>query len=378
MRRALTTMLTATTAVALVAATTLPAGAAEPDGPTPSAITWAGPLRTDPIGDDGGAGRADIDQFQMSYDSATDELVVEARILDAPAGSWSVGVYVDLDRHRSTGCTGADWLVAVQMDGVTPESQLAGALDECAGWPSAVPLTADFLPAFGYMTLRIPRAALGSPVSLDWTLVAATDPIGVDFAPDPPAMAEEFGWVQPFDDVRTDAFYSGPIAWLRQAGLSTGVGGTGDYDPDGPVTRAQMATFIWRIEDEPAAPLSPFTDIQRPSFYAAAVDWLHRAGLTTGVGGSDRFAPNDPVTRAQMVTFLWRYAGSPDGYPAPGFDDVTDPGAYYHQAVAWAKAEGITTGIGGTNEFRPDDVVSRGQLATFLQRALSPLGEPVS
>ena len=373
MRRTLTAIVTATT---IVAATALPAGAAEPDELSPSSVTWEGTRRTDPIADSGGG--ADVDEFRMSYDSATDEFVVEARILDVPVAQWGFGVYLDLDRDRMTGCDGADRLVAVQLTGGIVTGQSTTELEDCEGTPSSpMPVSAEFLPAFGYMSLRIPGSLLGSPVSVDWLVVVPTVAGGLDFAPDPPgAMNEEFGWVRPFADVRTDAFYSGPIAWLRQSGLSTGIGSTGNYDPDGPVSRAQMATFIWRIAGEPSDPPAPFTDIQRPSFYAAAVDWFYDAGLTTGVGGSNRFAPNDPVTRAQMVTFLWRYAGEPTGYPASGFDDVTNPSAYYYDAIAFAKAEGITTGIGGTNEFRPDEIVTRGQLATFLQRYFAPLGTP--
>ncbi|WP_195210437.1 S-layer homology domain-containing protein [Actinomarinicola tropica] len=378
------TLMTAAMAMVLVATTTLPASGAEPppDDVAPSAVTWQSARRSDALGDNsGGAGGLDIDEYQLSYDPTAGVLRVEARLLNAPpTGLWGLGIYVDLDRDRRTGCTGADRMVAVTVNSDVPVSQQTAAFPGgCGGSPDSMPLSATYLPAFGYLTLDVPMSLLGNPVSIDWALVAsgAGGPFaGTDFAPAEDTFVGDFGWVRPFADVRTDAFYSGPIAWLRQTGLSTGVGSTGNYQPDGPVTRAQMATFVHRIAGEPPAAPSPFVDVQRPSFYAEAVDWFHQEGLTTGVGGTDRFAPNEPVTRGQLVTFLWRLAGEPDAYPAPGFADVTNTGAYYYRAVAWAKAEGVTTGVGGTNEFRPDDVVTRGQLATFLERMYAPLGTP--
>ncbi|WP_229023070.1 S-layer homology domain-containing protein [Actinomarinicola tropica] len=102
------------------------------------------------------------------------------------------------------------------------------------------------------------------------------------------------------------------------------------------------------------------------AFYATAVRWLAGEGITTGVGGSDRFAPEAPVTRGEMATFLWRHAGAPAS-GGPLFADVAH-GAFYATAVRWLAAEGITTGVGGSDRFAPDAAVTRGEMATFLWR----------
>ena len=113
-----------------------------------------------------------------------------------------------------------------------------------------------------------------------------------------------------FSDVPSDAFYADAVAWLLQTGITTGIGGN-RYGPDDVVTRAQMAAFLWRLMgSEPGAPSSGFTDVPAGQYYTEAVDWLLQRGITTGTSPTT-FSPNDPVTRAQMAAFLWRLAGQP-------------------------------------------------------------------
>ena len=132
-----------------------------------------------------------------------------------------------------------------------------------------------------------------------------------------------------------------------------------DHDPRFPEIRlAELVDF------------EPFVDAD-DGFWVEAADWAKVTGVSTGVGGNT-FAPDDVLTRAQAVTFLWRFMGSPDFGTDSGFDDV-DPGAWYAAAVAWAAATGVTTGT-SPNLFSPDAPVSRGQLATFMWRTV---GEPV-
>lgn len=187
-----------------------------------------------------------------------------------------------------------------------------------------------------------------------------------------PASANVAG----FSDVRGSEFYAVAVAWMRGAGLTTGVGGTGQYQADGPITRAQMATFLWRLAGEPAAnPPHLFADVPNGVYYTEAVAWMRAAGLTTGVGGSNRFEPDTQLTRGQMAAFLWRYHGEPSGHPPHGFSDVSG-GVYYGEAVAWMKATGITTGVGGSNRFEPDTRLTRGQMAAFIWRYVGQPAPP--
>ncbi len=109
-----------------------------------------------------------------------------------------------------------------------------------------------------------------------------------------------------------------------------------------------------------------FCDVTPSAYYAAAVDWMVARGITTGVSPT-LYGPHLTLTRAQMVTFLWREVGSPGGYRSPGFVDVPS-GRYYTAAVAWAAATGVTTGV-GNGRFAPDEPVTRAQAAAFLHRA---------
>ncbi len=168
-----------------------------------------------------------------------------------------------------------------------------------------------------------------------------------------------------FWDVNSSQYYAPAVGWLAATGITTGTG-PGTFSPGDPVTRGQMATFLWRYRAKPTgAPRSGFSDVPAGRFYTEAVDWLFHAGITTGTGGG-KFSPDDPVTRGQMATFLWRLEGSPAGAPQSGFSDVA-PGRYYSAAVDWLLDRGITTGT-GANRYSPDDVVTRGQMATFLWR----------
>ncbi|GJM36723.1 MAG: hypothetical protein DHS20C19_00900 [Acidimicrobiales bacterium] len=168
-----------------------------------------------------------------------------------------------------------------------------------------------------------------------------------------------------FFDVPSGQYYSAAVGWLAAAEITTGTG-PGEFSPSDHVTRGQMATFLHRYSGEPGgSPSAGFSDVPNGRFYTKAVDWLKAEGITTGVGGN-RFAPDDQVTRGQMATFLWRLEGEPGGSPAAGFNDV-NAGAFYAKAVDWLLHRGITTGVGG-NRFAPNDPVTRAQMATFLWR----------
>jgi hypothetical protein len=175
-----------------------------------------------------------------------------------------------------------------------------------------------------------------------------------------------------FFDVAVDQFYSDAVTWLASEGITTGTSPT-TYRPGDPVTRAQMATFLWRYDGrpEPAALDTAFTDVPAGTFYAKAVAWLAEEKITTGTTPTT-YSPGDSVTRAQMATFLWRYSGSPEptSLDSP-FSDVV-AGSFYEKAVAWLVEQGITIGTSPTT-YSPNDPVTRGQMATFLWRLA---GEP--
>jgi len=168
-----------------------------------------------------------------------------------------------------------------------------------------------------------------------------------------------------FGDVPQTAYYAPAVGWLAQSGITTGTG-PGTFSPEDIVTRAQMATFLWRYRGSPTgSPNAGLSDVPAGHYYTEAVNWLFAQGITTGVGGN-RYAPDENVTRGQMEAFLWRLEGSPTGSPPAGFSDVPS-GQYHSKAVDWLLAQGITTGVGG-NRYAPDENVTRGQMATFLWR----------
>lgn len=171
-----------------------------------------------------------------------------------------------------------------------------------------------------------------------------------------------------FPDVGATSYFEHPVRWLKAERITGGVGSSGLYKPNDPVTRAQMAVFLWRLMGSPSGnPAHGFPDVPSASYYDQAVRWLKAKGITGGVGGTGLFKPDDPVTRAQMAAFMHRLVRSPGGYGAHGFVDV--PGSsYFEQPVRWLKSTGITTGVGGTSRYEPNQVVNRAQMAAFLHR----------
>ena len=169
---------------------------------------------------------------------------------------------------------------------------------------------------------------------------------------------------QIFADVSTDAYYYEAVKWAAKNGITGGVG-NGLFAPDTPCTRAQIVTFLWRAAGSPEPKnASSFSDVPASAYYARSVAWAVENGITTGTGNG-RFSPDATCTRAQSVTFLYR-ALSARAEGTAEFRDVPK-NAYYADAVAWAAANGITTGIGG-GLFGPDNDCTRAQIVTFLFR----------
>ena len=184
-----------------------------------------------------------------------------------------------------------------------------------------------------------------------------------------PVFAEAAAPAPSFVDVPADAWYADAVAWAVEQGITDGADAT-HFSPNVPCTRAQTVTFLWRAagEPEPVGAATQFQDITAGSYYEKAVAWAVEIGITNGVSDT-AFAPNDTVTRGQVVTFLWRYEGEPEAAAAAAFTDVPSD-AWYADAVRWAAGKGITTGVDDTR-FAPNDDCVRAQIVTFLYRDMA-------
>ena len=171
---------------------------------------------------------------------------------------------------------------------------------------------------------------------------------------------------QIFKDVPANAYYYEAVKWAQEKGITGGIG-NGLFGPNDPCTRAQIVTFLWRAAGSPAPKNTgtAFGDVKLGSFYEQAVAWAVENGITGGTG-EGMFSPDATCTRAQSVTFLYRASGSPAVSDKAEFSDVSTT-AFYADAVAWAAKKGITTGIGG-GLFGSDNDCTRGQIVTFLWR----------
>ena len=172
----------------------------------------------------------------------------------------------------------------------------------------------------------------------------------------------------PFLDVPAGAYYEDAVVWAVGKGITSGTNAT-TFDPNGTCTRAQAVTFLWRAAGSPTpkTKLMPFPDVPVGSYYWNAVLWAIEQGITEGTSYLT-FSPNDSCTRAQIVTFLWRAKGNPAVSSNAPFTDVA-PDAYYAAAVTWAEKNGITGGI-GNGLFGSNNTCTRAQIVTFLYRTM--------
>ena len=167
-----------------------------------------------------------------------------------------------------------------------------------------------------------------------------------------------------FTDVASNAYYADAVTWAISEGITTGTSAT-TFSPNATCTKSQILTFLWRANGSPASTISnPFSDVSAGAYYADAATWSYEKGLVSG----SAFNGDTSATRAATVTYLWKLAGSPSA-SAANFTDVPN-NANYAQAVAWAVAEGITSGT-GTATFSPNATCTRGQIVTFLYRDLA-------
>ena len=175
-----------------------------------------------------------------------------------------------------------------------------------------------------------------------------------------------FSWDNPFVDVAGDAYYAPAVEWALKNEVTDGTSDT-TFSPDAGCTRGQIVTFLWRAAGcpEPAG-RSSFTDVSADVYYAKAVAWAAEQGITGGTGDG-KFSPDAVCTRGQIVTFLWRAEKSPAVGTANPFTDV-EADAYYAGATNWAVENGITEGTGDGTTFSPANDCTRAQIVTFLYR----------
>ncbi|MBR4132714.1 MAG: S-layer homology domain-containing protein [Oscillospiraceae bacterium] len=176
----------------------------------------------------------------------------------------------------------------------------------------------------------------------------------------------------PFTDVAEGAYYYDPVLWAvnHTPQITNGTSAT-TFSPDKTCTRAQVVTFLWRAmgEPEPTQTANPFTDVRSDQYYYKAVLWAVEKNITNGTSATT-FSPDKGCTRAQVVTFLWRAEGQPAHASSVNpFKDVP-AGQYYYKPVLWAVEKNITKGT-SADKFSPDSTCTRGQIVTFLYRDLN-------
>ena len=175
--------------------------------------------------------------------------------------------------------------------------------------------------------------------------------------------------ISPFSDVSTSAYYYEAVKWAQEKGITGGIG-NGLFGPNQPCTRAQIVTFLWRAAGSPVVNYAMnMSDVPEGSYYAEAVRWALSEGIATGTTGST-FSPDETCTRAQAVAFLFRYTASEAvtlQELVSGFSDADSVPGYALPAMNWALAEEIVQGNG--SKLMPNDSCTRAQIVTFLFRA---------
>ena len=174
------------------------------------------------------------------------------------------------------------------------------------------------------------------------------------------------GAASAFSDVAKDAYYHDAVLWAAERGITGGTG-NGTFSPNASCTRGQMATFLWRAAGapEPVSKTCVFVDVPSDAYYAKAVQWAVENSITGGTSATT-FSPDAPCTRGQMATFLCRMAGGVPASDTSVFSDVRAD-AYYAKPVQWAYEQKITGGTSATT-FSPDANCTRAQMVTFLYR----------
>ncbi len=246
---------------------------------------------------------------------------------------------------------------------------LAGKLGVCLDTPNSEPIALLDIPATAqYETLNAKLGKISGKHAVFFNFYAASQAeicefISFTFDKDAQPLA--------FTDVQdASQYYHVPVYWAVENKITNGMSAT-SFGPEKTCTRAQIVTCLWRAagEPKPANTSTAFTDLDAEEYYYDAVLWAVEEGIVNGLTSS-AFGPERTCTRAQIVTFLWRYAGEPEAQAELSFTDL-DSDAYYVDAVAWAVENGVTAGLTETT-FGPEKTCTRAQVVTFLYRATNP------
>ena len=177
-----------------------------------------------------------------------------------------------------------------------------------------------------------------------------------------------------FTDVRSTDWFSDAVSYVQERGLMSGTSAT-HFSPNEPTTRAMLVTILYRAAGQPETTgQSSFADVLARDYFSDAVAWASENNIVTGYSRT-RFGSNDPVSREQIATLLWRYAGSPSAGSAQNFADRNQISDYAADAVNWARANGIVNGRPG-NRFDPKANATRAEVATILRNFLSQQSNP--
>lgn len=170
----------------------------------------------------------------------------------------------------------------------------------------------------------------------------------------------------PFKDVHSGDYFYNPVKWAVENGITSGTSATA-FSPNAGCTRAQAMTFLWKAagQPEPTRTSNPFRDVKSSDYYYKAVLWAVENNITAGTSATT-FGPNEGCTRGQIMTFLYKAAGSPSVSGSNPFRDVAS-GDYFYRPVLWAVRNNITAGTSATT-FSPNDGCTRGQIVTFLYK----------
>lgn len=195
---------------------------------------------------------------------------------------------------------------------------------------------------------------------------AASGGAGMDSA----KLTSEAQSASTFSDVPAGAWYAEAINYCQQHGIMSGTTAT-TFAPEATLTRAMLATALHRMSGTPAVSDAPvFSDAVAGSWYSDALSWAAKNGIISGYGDGT-FGVNDPTTREQAVTILWRYAGEPEGATAADISDAALVSTWAQAAVRWANANGILEGITNNRRFDPKTNIKRGEVASMLYHYLS-------
>lgn len=213
-------------------------------------------------------------------------------------------------------------------------------------------------------------AKTGETVYIPFTIYARYGTTGTGTRQLTGTVAIKIGQTMNFIDVKTTDYFYDSVKWAVNKGVTTGTSST-TFSPYNPCKRAEIVTFLWRAagSPEPTTTRNPFRDVNAVthSSYYKAILWASQKGITSGTS-TTAFSPDQVCTRAQIVTFLYRYAGQPSGYYSNPFKDVSATNeASYYNAILWASGKGITTGSSPTT-FSPYASCNRAEAVTFLYR----------